>query len=66
MCETVQGLGIIYHSHRSDDITVGIAYGEKLENSGCIYCGQCTTVCPVGALYEKDNTQDVWDVINKP
>lgn len=66
MCETVQGIGAICYSHRSGEMTIGTAYGEKLEDSHCIYCGQCTTVCPVGSLYEKDNTEEVWQAINDP
>lgn len=66
MCETVQGIGALCYSHRSSEITIGTAYGEKLEDSHCIYCGQCTTVCPVGSLYEKDNTEDVWNALNDP
>jgi NADH-quinone oxidoreductase subunit G/NADP-reducing hydrogenase subunit HndD len=30
----------------------------------CIFCGQCTVVCPVGALKETDGTKKVWDAIN--
>lgn len=29
-------------------------------------CGQCINVCPVGALTEKDCTQDVWKAIHDP
>ncbi|WP_286908672.1 NADH-dependent [FeFe] hydrogenase, group A6 [Clostridium sp. UBA1652] len=64
MCETTQGIGALCHSHRSSNLTVGTAYNETLEKSNCIYCGQCTTVCPVGALYEKDDTEKVWEILN--
>ncbi|MNM73377.1 NADP-reducing hydrogenase subunit HndC [compost metagenome] len=65
MCETIQGIGALCHSHRSTNLTVGTAYDETLEKSNCIYCGQCTTVCPVGALYEKDDTEKVWEILNE-
>ena len=31
-----------------------------------VFCGQCVNVCPVGAIYEKDDTQKVWDALNDP
>ncbi len=30
----------------------------------CAFCGQCTVVCPVGALKETDSIQAVWAAIN--
>ena len=27
----------------------------------CTFCGQCIENCPVGALKEKDNTDEVWE-----
>jgi len=32
----------------------------------CTYCGQCINVCPVGALHEKENTDEVWAALSDP
>ena len=32
----------------------------------CISCGQCTVVCPTGALVEKDDTDKVWEALADP
>ena len=29
-------------------------------------CGQCVLVCPVGALYERDYTEEVWQALGDP
>jgi len=31
-----------------------------------VNCGQCTVFCPVGALYEKSHTDEVWAALNDP
>jgi iron-only hydrogenase group A len=37
-----------------------------LEDTLCVFCGQCAAVCPTGAIVEKDETQKVWDAIYDP
>jgi iron only hydrogenase large subunit-like protein len=32
-----------------------------LVDSPCIRCGQCSAHCPVGAIYEHDQTKEVWE-----
>ena len=31
-----------------------------------VSCGQCIAVCPTGAIYEKDNTEEVFAAIADP
>ena len=35
-------------------------------NVPCISCGQCTVVCPTGALVEKDDTDKIWAALADP
>ena len=37
-----------------------------LNETPCISCGQCTVVCPTGALVERDDTDKVWAALADP
>ena len=37
-----------------------------LAETSCVSCGQCIAVCPTGAIYEKDNTEEVFAAIADP
>jgi NADP-reducing hydrogenase subunit HndD len=39
---------------------------RSLTTTACVYCGQCITVCPVGALREKSYLKQAWEAINDP
>ena len=61
-----QFVGILGANERGIDTNVGQAFRLNLAAAPCISCGQCTVVCPTGALVEKDDTDAVWAAINDP
>ncbi len=65
-CKNLQGIGVIGTNDRGFDTHIGTAFEKKLMETSCVGCGQCVVHCPVGALYEKDDTQKVFDAIGDP
>ena len=66
VCEKNQAVAVIGANARGFDTHIGCAFEKPLGEVGCISCGQCITVCPTGALAERDDTQKVMDAINDP
>jgi len=66
VCEKVQNVGVIGPVNRGFKTAIESPWEMKLSEMGCINCGQCIVNCPVGALYEKDETKLVWDLIRDP
>ncbi|MEG1254541.1 NADH-dependent [FeFe] hydrogenase, group A6 [Clostridium sp.] len=63
VCSQVQKVGAIGPVNRGFDTTISTPFFEDLDKSVCTLCGQCVSVCPTGALMEKDNTFDVLTAI---
>ncbi len=61
-----QKVGVIGAVNRGFTTAIESPWSLKLVDMPCINCGQCIVSCPVGALYEKDETRKVWDMINDP
>jgi NADP-reducing hydrogenase subunit HndD len=66
VCNQIQQTGILNVQNRGFNTEVSPAMSLPLGSVGCTFCGQCTVVCPVGALRETDATQRVWNAINNP
>ncbi|RNC29689.1 MAG: NADP-reducing hydrogenase subunit HndC [Candidatus Dichloromethanomonas elyunquensis] len=64
VCNEIQNVGILNAQNRGFKTVIGPAMDIPLNTVNCAYCGQCTAVCPVGALKETDAIQDVWKAIN--
>lgn len=61
-----QYVGVIGANNRGIDTAIGTPFEVGLSNVPCISCGQCTVVCPTGALVEKDDTDKIWAALADP
>ncbi len=52
-CEEITGARAINVEHRGHHARIAAAFNGNLEDSPCVFCGQCVMVCPVGALNSK-------------
>lgn len=65
-CNEVQGVGAIFPQYRGYETVVGPAFTSDLADVKCVQCGQCAAVCPVGAIIERSNIDDVWAALDDP
>ncbi|MDR2951874.1 MAG: (2Fe-2S)-binding protein [Treponema sp.] len=65
-CQEVQTVRAINSSRRGWQYEICAPYKEALSEGPCAFCCQCAAVCPVGAIYEHDQSSEVMDIlINK-
>ena len=62
-CAKVQEIGVIGANNRGFDTFIGSPFDAALETTSCINCGQCIVACPVGALYERDDTDKIFEAL---
>jgi NADH-quinone oxidoreductase subunit G/NADP-reducing hydrogenase subunit HndD len=58
--------GAIGAQNRGFKTVISPAMGLPLGSTACAMCGQCTVVCPTGALSETDGTARVWAALADP
>ena len=61
-----QGISVIGANARGIDTHIASPFELPLGSTSCISCGQCLVNCPVGAIYEKDDTEKVFSAISDP
>ncbi|MBC2851754.1 iron hydrogenase small subunit [Cetobacterium sp. 8H] len=66
MCNKVQTCGVLSAVNRGFRSVVSTVYGNDLDKTVCTFCGQCVSVCPVGALHERDYTWEVMQALANP
>ena len=66
VCGEVQGVAAITPQGRGFDAAVAPAFCSDLDSVVCVQCGQCAAVCPVGAISEKDQIDEVWAALDDP
>ena len=65
-CAQIQKVGAIQAQNRGFDTVISPAMGLPLNSTACAMCGQCTVVCPTGALQETDGLTPVWKALADP
>lgn len=63
-CKNYQGVSVIGANARGFDTHIGCTFEKELSEVDCVGCGQCITVCPTGALHEKEEIDDVIKALN--
>lgn len=66
VCREIQGVDALVITEKGLETEISVRDHLPLGESDCVSCGQCILACPVGALAEKDDTEEVLDYLYDP
>ncbi len=66
VCQGRQDVWALSFLERGLDTRIAPAGDIDLADSPCIRCGQCSCHCPTGAIFEYNQTEEVWDMLMDP
>jgi NADP-reducing hydrogenase subunit HndD len=66
VCQNQQDVWALSFLERGIETRIAPAGDISLADSPCVRCGQCSAHCPVGAIYELDETKIVLDALMNP
>lgn len=65
-CSEIQSVGAIDFAFRGKDTMVVPAFNKDLGAVECVNCGQCASVCPVGAITIHPQVDQVFKALDDP
>lgn len=66
VCKHNQFVGVIGAVNRGFNTKIASPCEMSLAQTSCVACGQCIVHCPVGALREKTEIDNVWAALSDP
>ena len=66
VCRQIQGVAALAVEGAGLDSCIGVGMAADQGSSACVQCGQCTLVCPTGALAERDENDAVLAMLADP
>ncbi len=66
VCQNIQTVTALAVHGRGFETQIGPAFDQSIGEIACTNCGQCSIVCPVGAITEKSSIEEVWNALADP